>query len=338
MKSRLIITSIVAVIAAVTAGAAQAGGGQQWSDHRLTVETRNLFVGFDVGAILASRITPAQAWTNVLLSNPAGRAERWADEIADARPDVVGLQEAALFRTGPLLNPAPATSVVLDYVQLLVDALAERGLTYVPVAEARNIDAEAPVGPPFFFDARVTDRDILLVRADSQTGRLKVLDAQAGNYAFALHFGPVTASRGWAAADLKLHGRTVRVVDTHLEAFAEAPRLIQASELLAGPAASPGPTILLGDFNSGPPAPLPTYNLLTGTFADIWSALGLGPDLNCCHDDLTSAIPYDQRVDLVLERNGISPLSARVIGDVPGASFPFFPSDHAGVVATVEID
>ena len=158
------------------------------------------------------------------------------------------------------------------------------------------------------------------------------------DYAFALHFGPVTASRGWAAADLKLHGRTVRVVDTHLEAFAEAPRLVQASELLAGPAASPGPTILLGDFNSGPPAPLPTYNLLTGTFADIWSALGLGPGLNCCHDDLTSAIPYDQRVDLVLERNGISPLSARVIGDVPGASFPFFPSDHAGVVATVEID
>ena len=337
MKGRLTIVAVALAVAA-TAGTANADGGQQWSGHRLTVETRNLFVGFDVGAVVAGRITPAQAWTNVLLSNPAGRAERWADEIAEGRPDVVGLQEAALFRRGPLLDPAPATTVVFDFVQLLVDALAERGLTYVPVATATNLEAEAPVGAPYFFDARVTDRDVLLVRSDRETGRLKVLDAQAGNYAAAIHIGPVTAFRGWAAADLKLHGRQVRVVDTHLEAFAEAPRLAQAAELMAGPAASDRPTILLGDFNSGPPAPLPTYNLLTSSFADVWSSVGQGVGLTCCHDDLTTAIPYDQRIDLVLGRNGVSPVSAHVIGDVPATSFPFFPSDHAGVVATVDLD
>jgi endonuclease/exonuclease/phosphatase family metal-dependent hydrolase len=224
MRGRLIIVA-VAIVAAATAGAAaHAGDGQQWSHHRITVETRNLFVGFDAGALLAGTITPAQAWTTVLLSDPAGRAERWAEEIADARPDVVGLQEAALFRTGPLLDPAPATTVAFDFVKLLVDALAERGLTYVPVATAQNLDAEAPVGPPYFFDARVTDRDVLLVRAEPETGRVSVLDAQAGNYALALPVGPFTVKRGWAAADVKLHGRTVRLVDTHLESFAEPPR------------------------------------------------------------------------------------------------------------------
>jgi hypothetical protein len=78
---------------------------------------------------------------------------------------------------------------------------------------------------------------------------------------------------------------------------------------------------------------------LTSRFDDVWSAVGQGPGLTCCHDDLTPAIPYDERIDLVLVRGGISPVSAHVIGDVPAAAgFPFFPSDHAGVVATVEIN
>ena len=108
------------VVAVAGAGAAQATDGQQWSGHRITVETRNLFIGFDAGAALIGAITPAQAWTTMLASDPAGRAESWADEIAAARPDVVGLQEAMLFRTGPIANPAPAETVAFDFVDLLV--------------------------------------------------------------------------------------------------------------------------------------------------------------------------------------------------------------------------
>jgi endonuclease/exonuclease/phosphatase family metal-dependent hydrolase len=324
--------------ALAAAGMAQADdGGKQWSGHRITVETRNLFVGFDAAALTFGAITPAQAWTDVLLSDPEGRAEAWADEIVRTRPDVVGLQEATLYQTGPLLDPAPAATVAFDFVALLVDALAERGLTYVPVATVKNLVAEVPVGPPFFLDVRLTDRDVLLVRDDRETGRLKVLGAQSGNYAAALPAGGLIFKRGWTSVDVELHGRTVRVVNTHLEAFHEGVRAAQASELLAGPGANPGPTILVGDFNSGPPAPTPTYALLTSQFDDVWPAVGGGAGLTCCHDDLTPAIPYDSRIDLVLAEDGIAPVSAAVIGDVPAASFPYFPSDHAGVVATVEL-
>jgi endonuclease/exonuclease/phosphatase family metal-dependent hydrolase len=323
--------------ALAAAGMARADdGGNQWSGHRITVETRNLFVGFDAAALTFGAITPAQAWTDVLLSDPEGRAAAWADEIVRARPDVVGLQEATLYQTGPLLDPAPATTVAFDFVDLLVGALAERGLTYVPVATVRNLVAEVPVGPPFFLDVRLTDRDVLLVRDDPQTGRLKVLGADSGTFAAALPAGGLTFTRGWTSVDVKLHGRTVRVVNTHLEAFHEGVRFAQAAELLAGPAANPGPTILVGDFNSGPPAG-PTYAFLTSRFADVWPAVGAGAGLTCCHDDLTPAIPYDSRIDLVLAEDGIAPVSADVIGDVPAPSFPFFPSDHAGVVATVEL-
>jgi endonuclease/exonuclease/phosphatase family metal-dependent hydrolase len=336
MTRRLALVA-AAVAALVTVGSASAGGGQQWSGHRITVESRNLFVGFDAAALLSGAITTAQAWSTVLLSDPEGRASAWADEIAAARPDVVGLQEATLFRTGPVFNPAPAAAVAFDYVALLVDALADRGLTYVPVATAANLDAEVPVGPPHLIDVRLTDRDVLLVRAVEQTGALKVLDAAAGNFAATLPAGPFLFKRGWNAVDLELHGARSRVVNTHLEALHEGIRFTQASELLAGPAANPGPTILIGDFNSGAPEPTPTYGLLTGQFSDVWPVVGSGPGLTCCHDDLTPAIPYNERIDLVLTGAGITPLSADVIGDVPGASFPFFASDHAGIVATVEL-
>lgn len=337
MRKRLagLAASLVVVVAA---GTAKAEDGQQWSGHRITVETRNLFVGFDAGALLVGAITPPQAWMTLLASDPAARAQAWADEIAAARPDVVGLQEAMLIRTGSFLDPAPATTVAFDFVELLLDALAERGLTYAAAATIENLDAEAPVFLlPAPFDARVTDRDVLLVRAGRRTGNLKVLGTAAGN--FLTMVPPVSGfvvKRGWTAADVKLHGRTVRIVNTHLEAFSPLVAAGQALELLAGVAGAPGPTILLGDFNAEPGDP--AYGVLAAAgYVDVWTLVGEGPGLTCCHDDLTTSIPYDERIDLVLVRGGITPLSAHVIGDVPGTSFPFFPSDHAGVVATLEL-
>lgn len=329
----------VAVLAALVAAVpASADGGQEWSGHQITVETRNLFIGFDAGALLLGAITPPQAWATLLASDPPGRMQAVADEIATARPDVVGLQEAVLVRTGAFLDPAPATTVAFDFVDLLLDALDERGLTYVPAAVVENLDAEAPVFLlPSPFDARVTDRDVLLVRADKQTGNLKLLDAAAGN--FVTMVPPVSGfviERGWTAADVTLHGRTVRVVNTHLEAFSPLVAAGQALELLAGVAGSTGPTILLGDFNAAPGAP--AYAVLAAAgYVDVWPLVGSGPGLTCCHDDLTTAIPYDERIDLVLVRGGIVPLSAHVIGSEPAPSFPFFPSDHAGVVATLSL-
>ena len=92
--------------------------------------------------------------------------------------------------------------------------------------------------------------------------------------------GPITIVRGWSAVDVKLRGRRVRFLNTHLEASSAPVQVAQANELLAGPANTRLPLILLGDFNS--PAEgtgTPTYaNLLAAGFADAWSQAEPGVD------------------------------------------------------------
>jgi len=74
------------------------------------------------------------------------RAMALAAEIEATQPDLIGLQEAILLRTqSPPNGPAtPATNVTVDFVQILLDALAARGLNYEVVVQATNFDAELP--------------------------------------------------------------------------------------------------------------------------------------------------------------------------------------------------
>ena len=82
------------------------------------------------------------------------RAELLADEIAGEQPDLVGLQEVALWRHGPLeLDQVGGQrdDVDYDFLQILLDELAARGPTTSPVSVADRADVEAPsfTGSPF---------------------------------------------------------------------------------------------------------------------------------------------------------------------------------------------
>jgi hypothetical protein len=83
------------------------------------------------------------------------------------------------------------------------------------------------------------------------------------------------------------------------------------------------------------------YGLLTEHFTDAWTALGTGgPGLTCCHPEfLTESHELYSRIDLIVFRGDITVASARVVGDQPGDRTPggLWPSDHAGVVATLRI-
>ena len=67
------------------------------------------------------------------------------------------------------------------------------------------------------------------------------------------------------------------------------------------------------------------------------------PGLTCCQNATLTNVPtaLRSRIDLILTRGPIRPLSAEVVGDIPfrtqGPARPIWPSDHAGVVATVRI-
>jgi len=346
---------MLAALAAAAALAAPAALAEQThsfaGDRRVTVMTRNVFLGTDLGPILTAP-TPfafvsavGAGWAQVQANDFRSRAETLADEIATAKPDLVGLQEAMLYRTDvPSDGPAsPAETIVLDFLELLVDALAERDLAYEPVSVFTGTDVELPAGLPPALDVRLTDRVVVLARTDKKTGDLKLSNPQSGAYPTALTLptavGTLTAPRGWASVDVKIRGRKFRFVATHLEAFSPSVRNTQARQLLAAVAATDLPVVLVGDMNSGPGFDLAAYRaLLGGGFVDAWPGRR---GFTCCRAaDLGDPNPaLSKRIDLILTRGGFETGSADVVGEDPAdrTASGLWPSDHAGVVATLRL-
>lgn len=338
----------------------------------ITVLTRNLYVGANVDLVIQAANTDpssvpqavAVAFQEVQHTDFHVRAEGIADEIARNRPHVVGLQELSLIRiqTPGDFQMFNATDTVVDFLSVLQAALAARGLQYTAYTipetdvELPMLTGFDPVTGPTFSDIRLNDYDALLIRSD-----VAVANVASANYVnLAPLFGPLPLLRGWIAADVTVNGSTVRVVSTHLEAGNPAFSGPQAGELVALFQDIRTPVVLLGDFNSGPGDDLTAYRALTEAgFVDVWTTSGYrGPGLTCCsHSDLanpTTLGVYDQRIDLVLvrERFRRGPLDLAghfedaqiaVLGEeaserlVAPAGYRLWPSDHAGVVATLRL-
>ncbi|MSO40787.1 MAG: hypothetical protein EXQ70_02625 [Solirubrobacterales bacterium] len=116
------------------------------------------------------------------------RSTALANEIRSQKPDLVGLQEVALWRTapdpdlGPQLSGIPvATDVEYDFLQLLLDKLNANGQLYKAVVVKPEFDFEAPVnddgnGSGFAGadrNARLTMRDVILARKGVKTSKPK---------------------------------------------------------------------------------------------------------------------------------------------------------------------
>ena len=82
--------------------------------------------------------------------------------------------------------------------------------------------------------------------------------------------GDLPILRQWASVDATVKGRTIRFVSTHLEADQEGVRRAQAAELVDadGPATTPLPLVLLGDFNAGPDTSESVR--MTSAYYDSW--------------------------------------------------------------------
>lgn len=328
----------------------------------ITVMTYNVYYGTDPSPLLTAPLdqvpfVAAQVWGKVIQTDFPARAGALAALIARRQPHLVGLQEAALYRIqspgdAVIGGSVPATTVTYDFLALLVDSLAARGLTYVLAASDSTTDVEVPVftgvdgsGNPTFDDVRLTDRDAVLARAD-----VEVTNPQHGKYQahIPVSFGPVETGvyEGWASVDATFQQRTYRFVSTHLEAQLAVPvQIAQAQELLGLLQSETRPTILVGDFNSDvlghvPEKATPSYGMITDAgFSDSWvrppqDVLGA----TCCEsDDLTNPEPaLNQRVDFIFTRympDLVAPIQHEVVGDrardrTPGG---LWPSDHAGV-------
>lgn len=244
--------------------------------------TRNLYLGADLSAALAAPSTDAfidangQVLRDVDTNNFPVRAKGLAAEIKGKSPDLIGLQEVALWRTGPVDLNAPisgvftASGVHVDYLKELMGQLNKGKRRYRVVHVQNEFDFEAPadynnvkgdgnlpgVNSNGEINGRLTMRDVVLAKVRAG---IKIKNIKSANYKNI--YKPkisgieVPIQRGWISLDAKVRkSPTFRFVDTHFEAFGTPElREEQAKELLeaGGPLRSgKKPAILVGDLNS----------------------------------------------------------------------------------------
>lgn len=367
MSTRLVprrARAAVVALCAVGALAAQAllagpAAADRDGGPKVTVMTRNLYLGADLGPAIAATSLPeflaatSEIWRHVQQVSFDERATVLAREIDQAKPDLIGLQEVAIWRTGTFGDPAPSTIVAYDFLAQLQAELRNRHAHYDVVVSQDEADLEAPVGAPYFIDARLTQRDVILVRKGAH---LDLRNARSAHFTTNLSI-PIPAagttflsSRGWTSVDVVgKHHASFRFINTHLEAFHPLVRLAQAQELLAGPVGTaPGPVVLLGDINSGPELPVPENRLayqalVAGGLVDTWPILHPGDPgfTSSLGDDLVDPPDaLEHRIDLIMFLGEVEPKRSWLTGNDPRnrTESGLWPSDHLGHVAVLKID
>jgi Endonuclease/Exonuclease/phosphatase family len=364
--------SLCVVIWIVGVGAAYA---DENGAHSVTVMTQNLYQGTEfrnfqalagtnatLGEALAATSTDYGTYIGTRFKD---RATQIAAEIVQNKPALVGLQEVATWHAGPFNEAHPfglPAAVTEDFTQELLAALSADGAKY---AVASRHDNNFTLAFPIFtgtglLGVGMVESGVIIARSDLPPGQLKLSNPQSGTYnaRIPLIANPLDPDQphgfaftnSWQSVDVKTHGRKFRFITTHLDALAPGGFVSgpQAQELLAGPANTSLPVVVSGDMNSGPALAPAAYNaFVAGGLSDTWAAAGLGaPPLTCCHlapKDLASDpnAAYTEDPDHVFTRGPFSVVDTHLVGNsVPSpAPEPFiWPSDHAGMVATLNLE
>jgi endonuclease/exonuclease/phosphatase family metal-dependent hydrolase len=247
----------------------------------------------------------------------------------------------------------------------LRDALSRLHEDYDTVAVIPNSDVQLTAlqlpNPPFV--VRITDRTVILARASSSD--LKLSNVQVEQFvAQPAVSSQLTGRFGWGSVDVEVGGRKFRFVTTHLTPVAlDQPQLVaiqkaQALELIqsAGKPDLPGgsvlPVVYVGDFNTV--AGLDTYKILIDNSGriDAWLAKNppmvscpevippeVRPGCTCCQNPRLSnpTSELSHRIDLVIVPPRAEIDDIKLVGTDPGDHPPvLWPSDHAGVIATLK--
>jgi endonuclease/exonuclease/phosphatase family metal-dependent hydrolase len=349
--SRYFVSLMAVFLAVVALAPADAGAKRATA----VVMSRNLYLGADLtGAIGATTpdelfLAAADSYQNVVDTNFPERAKLLAAEIEDTAPDLVGLQEAALWRTGAIGDPEPAEDVAYDFLAILDAELGALGLGYTPAVVQENFDIEIPAtftsdGAPILQDVRLTMRNVILVKSGVAYSNVQQAHFE-NNATYQTIAGEIVDLRGWVAIDVDMGRRPFRFVNTHLESYQTAVRTLQAQEIVDGPLATNMKVVALGDFNTPPEGPESgAYQILVdrsnGKMHDAWRVSGADPGLTCCQEaDLTNvASTAYTRIDLVLTRTAaVKTNEIFLTGTTAKTPDGLWASDHFGVVAILSI-
>jgi endonuclease/exonuclease/phosphatase family metal-dependent hydrolase len=370
----LLLTAFLASALPVQAGELCSNGKRGFDTM-----TVNLYIGAGTENITALDPTDPNYLVNLVTavtgvyyeiqaSQPPVRLQGVADQVVARMPDVFAVEEATLLRIqspGDIVvgGTTPATVVVFDYLQILVDALQARGAHYAVVSTAEEWDIEMPMfelgadGKPtgVIDDVRQTDREAILVRTDLPPGQLRVSHPQSGHFTNLLEYPSLgyAVTRGWCSVDVCARGDIFRYICTHLEEETSPQiQVMQARELLAGPVRTSLPVILVGDFNADPlhrdrpfSAPTAYPKIIAAGFRDAWAVLHPfhpAGGLTWGHDEFLAdpTSLFDRRIDFVFFRGpGFIPVKAEPIDLVlKRAQPPLWASDHAALAAELLIE
>jgi len=244
----------------------------------VTVMTWNVDEGTDftaITAVLTKTNPPATATdfenavadtiTEVQKSNPVLRAQLIATEIANANPDLVGLQEAAHWTV--TAEPSAVSIVDLDLLQLILGSPLNLGQQYTIVIAVPEF--QIYVTGTFIVDGVTvngsvgfTDRDVILAATiwslHWKSRPILGTTVPRSTAAFPPFLPATNITRGWAYVDAKLlNGTKLRFITTHLEDGTNSTspifalvQALQAVQLVGGPASTALPVIIAGGFNT----------------------------------------------------------------------------------------
>ena len=309
---------------------------------RVRVGTYNLYLGADLSLLLGP-VPPDELPANIAevlrqLETTAfpQRAAAIARLLVREQLDLVGLQEVCTWHSDG--------KVMWDCTRDLCRALEELGEPYDVVHSHLSFDGSGVVeqaGRPV--EMRLEGRNVVLRRRRSG---VRVEETAAGTFGSSLTtslLGAIELSimRGWCAARCTVDGATApfTFVNTHTEAYDAGSRDRQRAELVDTLPDDPR-IVLVGDFNA-----IPDQVGMPAGLIDAWELSGNPVDgpgaATCCQvADLRNAEPaLTERIDYVWLR-GLSAESAARFGadQADRTERGLWPSDHAGVVATLLVD
>lgn len=326
-----------------------------WLGSELRVMTRNIYVGADLDMLLAQGLDVIDLVLGQLfMTSFPDRARGFAEEILEAKPHVIGLQEVSTISVG---------AFEMDYLTILLMTLEAYGLHYTVANQVENFNITVPIGDPDEgYYTQLIDKDVILSREG-----VEISNPAQGLYTQGLPvdaLGGAIIHRGWVAVTAKVGRKTYRVVSTHLESIPEGHpgveyiQFAQAQELMGILQAESLPTIVMGDLNTEAPAGMSYQAFVNSGFVDIWKRNLLRRfnrnGFTYGHDAVlrNETVEFSKRIDYVMVRSNIGiggwqfigPVFAWVVGDelddrvwVEDYQEWIWPSDHGGVIARLYI-
>jgi endonuclease/exonuclease/phosphatase family metal-dependent hydrolase len=347
MSHRLALAAILALL--LVPAAAPAATAKAKPD--VTVMSRNLYLGADIIKLaaapdVASEMAQAKALhATIDQTNFPLRAKAIAAEIAQTKPDVIGLQEVARYfkgADGVHDGVKDATTPLYDWLALLQKQIKAKGLSYKVASRQDEIDIEVPSDDGY--DLRLTLGNAVLIRT-GKAEKVKLVKGLKGVFsdqlAVPLKDGQtVKLNRGYAGLDGTVAGKRFRFLAPHGEAYSDAITTKQFKQLLKVAAKSrTTPTIIAGDFNSDPGASGAKAGGYKATIDAGFHDTSPRAHTCCQTETLTNSQSLlNQWIDHIVVRPRATVLSRRLVGNKASDRIGgLWPSDHAGVVARIRL-